>query len=119
MSWAMLLRLLTMGLGIAMVVVFATWQPVHVEVRAPAAPATTAPMSVVDVAHGVAPVALASLLRLLPGERITAINDRVVDRELGLDDDVLIASLAPRTGEYIDLTVASAASERRVLLLVH
>jgi hypothetical protein len=116
----MLLRLLTMGLGIAMVVVFATWQPVHIDVRAPAAPpATTAPMSVVDVAHGVAPVALASLLRLSPGERIIAINDRVVDRELGLDDDILIASLAPRTGEYIDLTVASATSERRVLLLVH
>jgi hypothetical protein len=112
-----------------MVVTLATWHPVHIELRPPpmAPPAqvlpqpsvSVAPMRVVDVASGVAPIELASLLRLAPDERIATLNDRAVDRELGLDNDVLVGSLAPRSGQFVDLTVSSARGERRVLVLVH
>jgi hypothetical protein len=123
----MLLRLLTMGLCTAMVVTLATWHPVHLEVRplpiaaqaSPQPSASVAPMRVVDVAPGVAPIELAALVRLASDERITAVNDRAVDRELGLDNDVLIGSLAPRSGQFVDLTVSSLRGERRVLVLVH
>jgi hypothetical protein len=125
----MLLRLLTMGLCTAMVVTLATWHPVQIEVRSPSMappaqarpqpPPSGVPMRVVDVASGVAPIDLAALLRLASDERIMAVNDRTVDRELGLDDDMLIGSLAPRAGQFVDLTVASVRGERRVLVLVH
>ena len=75
------------------------------------------PVSVVDVANGVAPEGLASLVHLRPTEWVIAINDRAVDTDLPLE--ALFASLVPRAGTFIDLTVTSASGERRVLILLH
>lgn len=124
----MLARLLLISLCTATLVMLATWQPVHVHVVAPApvvSPpaglASTSPprMSVVDVASGVPDIELASLVRLAPDERITAINDRPVDASLELDARVLIGSEAPRAGDYLDLAVSGPAGVRRVVMLVH
>jgi hypothetical protein len=75
------------------------------------------PVSVVDVANGVAPEGLASLVHLRPTEWVIAINDRAVDTDLPME--ALFASLVPRAGGFIDLTVTSASGERRVLILLH
>lgn len=123
----LLLRLLTTGVCVACVVMLATIRPVRVEVAAPAvAPAPASPsavirdraprLSVVDVAAGVAPSALAPLVGLRPSERVSAINDQPVDEDL--DADLLIRSLA-RPGGFLDLTVSGRATERRVLVLMH
>jgi len=127
----LLFRLLTTGVCVACVVMLATIQPVRVVQMAPAmiAPRSEAPcrgspygdrvppVSVVDVANGVASGGLASLVQLRPTEWVSAINDRAVDTDLPLE--ALFASLAPRAGEFIDLTVSSASAERRVLILLH
>lgn len=115
-----LFRLLTTGVCVACVVALATIEPVRVEVipravvhdhdRAP-------PVSVLDVAHGVAPGALAALVHLRPNEWVSAINDRALYSDLPADWQ--IALLAPHAGEFLDLTVSSATAERRVLVLVH
>lgn len=124
----MIFRLLLLGLCTATVVMLATWQPVRIELRAPGnapprplrvQPASVAPMQVIDVARSVAPVELAALLRLSSCEEIVAINDRAVDRKLGLDASTLVGSVGARPGEFVDLTVASARGERRILMLVH
>jgi hypothetical protein len=134
----MLFRLLTTGVCVACVVMLATIRPIHLDV-APSAVSgyppqvnspcgagagagagcedRAPPVSTIDVAHGVAPGALAALLHLRPTEWVSAINDRTVDSDLPVD--ALIAPLAPRAGEFLDLTVASATSERRVLVLLH
>jgi hypothetical protein len=75
------------------------------------------PVSVVDVASGVAPASLAGLVHLGPGERVSAIDDRAVDSDL--EAGAWIASLAPHAGEFLDLTVSSETTERRVLVLMH
>jgi hypothetical protein len=56
------------------------------------------------------------LLGLHANERISAINDQPLDEDL--DADLLIRSLA-RPGGFLDMTVASGATERRVLVLLH
>lgn len=123
----LLLRLLTTGVCVACVVMLATIHPVRVEVVRPeAAPAPAPPaaavrdrsarLSVVDVAAGVAPSALANLVGLRRDERISAINDQPLDEDL--DADLLIRSMA-RPGGFLDLTVASSETERRVLVLMH
>ena len=127
----MLFRLLTTGVCVACVVMLATVRPLRVVQMAPAlvpppseAPCRgfpcgdrTPPVSVVDVANGVAPGGLASLVHLRPTEWVSAINDRAVDTDLPLD--ALLSSLVPHAGEFVDLTVSSASAERRVLVLLH
>jgi hypothetical protein len=129
----LLFRLLTTGVCVACVVMLASIRPARVEVRAPVeldparllAPCLLSsvrgerapPISVVDVAHGVTLDALAALVHLRPDERVSAINDRSLDRDRPARDS--IAALAPHTGEFLDLTVASATTERRVLVLMH
>jgi hypothetical protein len=121
----LLFRLLTTGVCVACVVMLATIRPVRVVQMAPMIPPPNEalredrapPVSVVDVANGVAPEGLASLVHLRPTEWVIAINDRAVDTDLPLE--ALFASLVPRAGEFIDLTVTSAAGERRVLILLH
>jgi len=131
----MLFRLLTTGVCVACVVMLATIRPIRVEEIPPGVsgyppqvnPCREGPgggcedrapsVSTVDVAHGVAPGALAALLHLRPTEWVSAVNDRTVDSDLPID--ALIAPLAPHAGEFLDLTVASATSERRVLVLLH
>jgi hypothetical protein len=129
----LLFRLLTTGVCVACVVMLATIRPVHIDMTPSAVnwypPHLNSPcggagcgdraplVSVVDVAHGVAPGALAALVHLRPTEWVSAINDRAVDSDLPVD--ALIAPLAPHDGEFLDLTVSSATSERRVLVLMH
>jgi hypothetical protein len=74
------------------------------------------PVSVLDVARGVPPVQIAALIQLGPGEHVSAVNDRVPASDLEVG--ALIASRS-RRGEFLDLTVASQAGERRVLVLLH
>lgn len=141
----LLLRLLTTGVCVVCVVMLATREPARLQVRPDLAsygppmdrcrlavpPGSERPCcgeglacedrrppaSVLDVAHGVAPGALASLIRLQPTEWVSAIDDRALDPDLPVDD--LIASMVPRAGEFLDLTVSSARGERRVLVLIH
>jgi hypothetical protein len=115
---------------VACVVMLATIRPVRVEMVAadvappacPLAPARpprhdrSARLSVVDVAAGVAPAALVNMVGLQASERVIAINDQSLDDDL--DADLLIRSLA-RPGGFLDLTVSSTGSERRVLVLMH
>ena len=74
------------------------------------------PVNVIDVAPGVPPAQIAALIQLGFGEHVSAVNDRVPASDLEVG--ALIASL-PRRGEFVDLTVASPAGERRVLVLLH
>lgn len=75
------------------------------------------PISVIDVAPGVAPAQIAALIPLAPGEHVAAINDRVPASDL--EAGAAIAS-PPGHGSFLDLTVASpAGDERRVLVLLH
>jgi hypothetical protein len=74
------------------------------------------PVNVIDVAPGVAPAQIAELIQLATGEAFSADNDRAPASDLEVG--AMIASL-PRQGEYLDLTVASPAGERRVLVLLH
>lgn len=74
------------------------------------------PVNVIDVAPGVPPAQIAALIHLGPGEHVSTVNDRVLASDLEVG--AAIASL-PRPGEFVDLTVASPAGERRVLVLLH
>ena len=74
------------------------------------------PVNVLDVAPGVPPAHIAALIQLRPGEHVSEVNDRVPASDLEVG--ALIASL-PRRGEFLDLTVASPAGARRVLVLLH
>ena len=122
----MLLRLTTTALCAAGVLLLATLEPVRLEIVRPA-PCDVAAvrsgsrnepsLSVVDVVERMAPADLASLVALKPGERVTAINDRPLDSDLVAGS--LIASQGLRAGEYLDLTVSSGTTERRVLVLLH
>ena len=117
----MVFRLLTIGLCTACVILLATFRPVRVQVVRPAASAAAArehapQVSVVDVAAGVGSSSIPRLVRLARGEWIKAVNDQapVDDAEA----ELMIGSLA-RRGGYLDLTVAGAGAERRVLMLIH
>ena len=79
-------------------------------------PPAGTPVNVIDVAPGVAPAQIAALIQLAPGEHVSAVNDRVPASDLEVG--ALIAS-QPRPGQFLDLTVASPAGERRVLVLLH
>jgi hypothetical protein len=79
-------------------------------------PPVVTPVNVIDVAPGVAPAQIAALIQLAPGEHVSTVNDRVPASDLEVG--ALIAS-QPRPGQFLDLTVASPAGERRVLVLLH
>lgn len=83
---------------------------------APRSPAAVAPAaSIVDVAPGVADVA--ALIQLAPGERVIAVGDRPMTSDLAAG--AALAALPRGPGRYLDLTVASASTTRRVLVLMH
>jgi hypothetical protein len=122
----LLLRLLTIGMCIVCVVTLAAAPLVRVEVvrsvavtaSPPAGPRDgVRPLSVVDVAAGVSPSALVPLLGLSRNEWISAIDDEPIysDMEAG----ARVIELAPRPGQFVDLTVSSRKTERRVLVLMH
>ena len=81
-----------------------------------ATPAVAMP-TIVDVSRYAldAGADVAPLLGLHPGERIASIDDAAV----GDASAALAAIRAARGGEYIDLEVARAGGDRRVLVLVH
>jgi hypothetical protein len=116
----MVLRLVMTGLCAACVVLLATAEPLRIEVLRPAIVRERTPLvgaiSVIDVASGVAPAELEAMLHLRSHEWVSAINDRPVD---DFATGAAIAELAPRAGQYIDLTVSTASAERRVLVLMH
>jgi hypothetical protein len=119
----MVFRLLMLGACVACVVFVATFEPVRIEVMAPPEASTPAPagstLSVVDIAAGVAPSSILSLIKLDRHERITAINDR--DTADDYEADTAITAWA-RPGGYLDIAVtggAPGATDRRVLVLVH
>lgn len=123
-----LLRLVTTALCAACVVLLVTFQPVRI-VTAPASPLPpivpgpclgpprTQPLTVIDVAAGVTPSQLGELLHLRSDEHITAVNDRPLTCSVAVPEQ--IAERAPRAGGYIDLTVTSEMTERRILVLMH
>ncbi|MBL9016934.1 MAG: hypothetical protein JNL83_22285 [Myxococcales bacterium] len=82
-----------------------------------AAPAATA-ATIVDVAPGVRASDVPSLIRLAPGERVVAVDDRRVDSDLAAG--VAIANRAPASGAFVDLDIAgTGGAHRRVLVLLH
>jgi len=112
----MLYRSLTTGLLAACLLLLARKPaPVIVTVRAPRPvpvlrrPLAQNPVTIVDVAPNIRGNALASLVRLAPGERVLEINDRPVGDEL--------AGIA--SGTYMDVSVGGGTHPRRVLLLLH
>jgi hypothetical protein len=134
----LLLRLLTTGVCVVCVVMLATKERVRVQVQpdlarylstvdeyGPAVPRGPGgacadrqlPVSVLDVAHGVAPDELAGLVHLRSTEWVSAINDRPLDPDIPMGYQ--IAAVAPHAGDFLDLTVSSPTAERRVLVLIH
>ncbi len=81
------------------------------------APASYQAVTIVDVAHGVEPGAVPSLLRLRVDERVVAVDDQAVENDLAAG--AAIAEHAPGPGKFLDLTVGSATGNRRVLVLMH
>jgi S1-C subfamily serine protease len=74
--------------------------------------------TIVDVAPGVPGATVSSLIRLSPGERVVAVDDRAVDSDL--EAGVAISTHPPTSGAFVDLEVASGEGEhRRVLVLMH
>jgi hypothetical protein len=141
-----MLRLLTIALCAANLVMLATWRPAQVEPRestlsecgpmgrplpvarrydgrghtqmANAQDWAASQVRVIDVAHGVAQSlsTLETLAMLRPGEQLAAIDNIDLSEN---DPGAVIESLAPRSGEYLDLTVSNGSRERRVLVLWH
>lgn len=135
----MLLRLVTVALCATCVVLLATFPPIRIAVVSPGGlrdrgppggaaldlpvgmercgPPAGAAINVVDVAPGVAPAQIAALIQLSPGEHISAIDDRAPASDL--EAGALLASLTPHPGAFLDVTVSSATTQRRVLVLLH
>ena len=78
--------------------------------------ASTAP-TVVDVAAGIQVAAIPSLIRLAPGERVIAVDDRPVDSDLAAG--AAITARTATASSFVDLTVERAGTHRRVLVLLH
>ena len=81
------------------------------------APPSQPTATIVDVAPGQGPIQIARLIALGPGERIVAVDDRHVAGTL--DAGVVLASHAMGAQQYVDLEIAGASGERRVLVLLH
>ena len=119
-----LFRSLTIGLLGACILLLArlesptaevTTGPATLAMHAPA-PATSA--TIVDVAPGVRAADVPWLIRLAPGERVVAVDDRRVDSDLAAG--VAIANRAPSSGAFVDLDVeGTGGTHRRVLVLLH
>jgi hypothetical protein len=68
--------------------------------------------TIVDVAAGVTPTLLPSLVKLAPGEHVVAVDDRHVANDL--EAGALIANSAPHG--YVEL---DASTGRRIVLILH
>jgi hypothetical protein len=76
-----------------------------------------APITVIDVAHGVTPAMISSLVRVGPDERIAAVDDQRVSSDLAAG--AVLAERLRGAGRYVDLTIERGPMERRVLVLLH
>jgi hypothetical protein len=83
---------------------------------APAIPPRPLPAAtIIDVSGAVAAAQRSSLVRLESDEHVTAVDDRAV----GSDLEAGAAITEHRGTGFIDLTVESTTSTRRVLMLLH
>jgi hypothetical protein len=125
-------RSLTLGLLGACVLLLARRPPVELRQNdaVPAAPPPPIAATIVDVAAGVSPELIPSLVRLRPGEHVTAIDDTAVGSDLeagGLLPRQARVRLSTAFGggtygghdAFLDLTVTGADGPRRVLVLLH
>lgn len=88
-------------------------RPVLMEVPASA-------VAVVDVAHGVPPSTVLSLVRIGPDEQIASVADTEVENDLVAGSR--LADAIRSGAQYVDLEVAqrdSPTNVRRVLILLH
>jgi hypothetical protein len=80
--------------------------------------AAAAPVvSVIDVAPGISPASILSLVHLAPSEHVIAVDDRAVANDL--QAGAVLGSLRARPNGFVDLTIARADAQRRVLVLMH
>lgn len=121
-----LLRLTSTALCATCVVLLATFEPLRIVVPPAGAPAPlpapcrdehVQPLTVIDAAASAVVRDLAALLKLRPGERVTAVNDAPLAPDVAPLDAIL--ELPFVRGSYLDLTVSSEMTERRVLVLLH
>jgi hypothetical protein len=94
-----------------------TAPPATPSIRVASVVAATQPVAsatIIDVAGGVSPRQLSSLVHLDRDERVLAVDDRAVDSDLEAG-----AAIAAHANGYIDLTVGSTAGGRRVLMILH
>jgi hypothetical protein len=119
-----LFRSLTIGLLGACILLLARLESPRAEVTSreatlalhAAPPAASA--TIIDVAPGVRASDVPSLIRLAPGERVVAVDDRRVDGDLAAG--VAIANRVPASGAFVDLDVeGTGGTHRRVLVLLH
>ncbi len=118
-----LFRSLTIGLLGACILLLARLEKASEPVAAgiPTLAIASAPpvtgATIVDVAPGVRASDVPGLIRLAPGERVTAVDDRRVESDLAAG--VAIANRAPSSGAFVDLDVEGNGGHRRVLVLLH
>lgn len=116
-----LFRSLTIGLLGACILLLARLEAPPPATASSPAPVQTAPVTsatIVDVAPGVRASDVPALIRLAPGERIVAVDDRRVDGDLAAG--VAIADRVPASGAFVDLEVeGEGRAHRRVLVLLH
>lgn len=111
-------RTLHLGFVVFVVVLLATIEIAWRRAEAPVAVTTAAAsVTVVDVARGLDPAALATIVRLRADERVTAVDDRAVANDLAAG--AAIAERPRGSGSFVDLTVTGAHGSRRVLVLLH
>ncbi|CAN5877983.1 hypothetical protein BH11MYX3_BH11MYX3_37200 [soil metagenome] len=117
-----LFRSLTIGLLGACMMLLVRIEPARLQVQPTSSPEpqpqVVANASIVDVAPGLRGAEVSSLIRLAPGERVIAVDDRPVDSDLAAG--AAIAMRAPGSGGYVDLEVERPDGlHRRVLVLMH
>lgn len=114
-------RSLTIGLlGACVMLLVRGGSVTHVSVMRPTLTAAPAPVgpTIVDVAPGVRVAEVSSLVRLAPGERVIAVDDRAVASDLAAG--AAISTREPGRGGFVDLEVERADGlRRRVLVLLH
>jgi len=73
--------------------------------------------TLIDVAHGVSPRDVSSLVKLDAGEHVASVGDVRVESDLAAG--TMIADSAHSHASFIDLEVAGPSGKRRVLVLIH
>jgi hypothetical protein len=120
-----LFRSLTIGLLGACVMFLVKLEPMRPEptptiamTESPPQVPAAAAATIVDVAPGVRGAEVTSLIRLLPGERVVAVDDRRVETDLAAG--AAISNRVNGAGGYVDLDIQTPEGpHRRVLVLLH